>query len=566
MGSGDRVEAVAPRLAVGPPPAPPAAWRRSLPAGDTATLLVGLAVVGLLAVFVLLPIVQVVTFPPVTDYLGLGENARWVRATRNTFRMVVLSTLTATGVGFLYGYALSRAELPARGFFRLVAVLPLFSPPFTLGFSYLLMFGRFGLLTHGLAGLEVTILGWGSLWAVQTLTNFPYAALAVERVLAASPGRLEAAARNLGGGGFAVFRTVTFPLVRPAVAGAALVIAIYVLADFANPLIIGGDFPLLATEAWYRIDGWADLRGATLLAATLLPPALGLFLLERYWVARRAYAVIAGRGSALDHAPVAPVVKGLLVAACAAVAGVVLSLYFGVVVGGFTRTWGVDWTPTLERWTTVVAKADHLRNSVAYGAAAGLAATVLATVAAYLVDQRAVPGRRVVDFLCVLPAAVPGVFLGIGYLLAFNRPGVPLAGTALLLILAFTFANLPFGYQVARAGLAQIDRNLAEAAADLGASRLRILWDVHLRLIFPVCVAAWTTTFISSVTNLSIAIFLVTPGTQVATFSILGLIGDNRLESASALTTALLVSTLVVVGAAWRLSRRGRLLPGFVGG
>lgn len=180
-------------------------------------------------------------------------------------------------------------------------------------------------------------------------------------------------------------------------------------------------------------------------------------------------------------------------------------------------------------------------------------------------DQRAIPAGRIVDFLCVLPAAVPGVFLGIGYLLAFNRPGVPLAGTAAVLVTAFTVANLPFGYQVIRANLAQIERNLADAATDLGASRLRVLWDVHLRLVFPACVSAWTTTFISCVTNLSIAIFLVTPGTQVATFSILGLIGDNRLEAASALTTALLAATLLVVALAWRASRGARLVPGVVG-
>ena len=135
-----------------------------------------------------------------------------------------------------------------------------------------------------------------------------------------------------------------------------------------------------------------------------------------------------------------------------------------------------------------------------------------------------------------------------------------------MLILAFTFAHLPFGYQVVRAGLAQIDRNLADAAADLGASRFRILWDVHLRLIFPACVAAWTTAFVSCITNLSIAVFLVTSSTQVATFSILGLIGDNRLEAASALTTALLAVTLVVIAAAWRLSQGARLIPGVVRG
>ena len=533
---------------------------------DPLTLGLGLAVGGLLAVFVLWPVVQVVTFPSPGDYLRLPASGRWVRATANTFRMVVLSTASSTLVGFVYAVALSRRDLPGRGVFRLIALLPLFSPPFTLGFSYLLMFGRFGLVTHGLAGLEVSVLGWGSLWAVQTLTNFPYAALAIERMLAALPARLEAAGRDLGAGGFAVFRTVTLPLMRPAVAGAALLVAIYVLADFANPLIIGGDFPLLATEAWYRIDGWADLRGATLLVTTLLPPALLLFAAERYWVARRTYTVISGRGGALDQPALPPAVRWGLVAFCAAVCAVILALYFGVVVGGFTRTWGVDWTPTLEKWRVALDKADHVANSVLYAAVAGFAATALSVVAAYLVDQKAVPGRRAVDLLCVLPAAVPGVFLGIGYLLAFNRPGVPLAGTGAVMVLAFTFANLPFGYQVVRAGLAQIDRHLAEAAADLGASRLRILWDVHARLVFPACVAAWTTTFISCVTNLSIAVFLVTPGTQVATFSILGLIGDNRLEAASALTTALLGVTALVVLLAWRLSRGARIVPGVIGG
>ena len=539
--------------------------RRTWTLAEPLTGLVSVSVIALLVLFVVLPIVQVLTFPPLTDYLHLAENGRWVRATTNTLRMVVLSTISATVLGFIYAFTLCRPGVPARGMLRLIAVLPLFSPPFTLGFSYLLMFGRFGLITHELAGLETTVLGWPSLWVVQTLTNFPYAVLAIERVLAATPARLEAAAQTLGAGGVGVFRTITLPLARPAVAGAALLVAIYVLADFANPLIVGGDFPLLATEAWYRIDGWGDVRGATLLASTLLPPAVFLFVLERYWVSRRSYVVISGRGSTLERSPMPPLLRWALLGFCTLVAAVIASLYFGVVVGAFTETWGVDWTPTLHQWRVAGAKADHVGHSVLYATLAGLAATLLATIAAYLVDQRAMPARRIVDFLCVLPAAVPGVFLGIGYLLAFNRPGIPLSGSAAVLVIAFTFANLPFGYQVIRAGLSQIDRNLADAAADLGASRFRVLWDVHLRLVFPSCVSAWTTTFISSITNLSIAIFLVTPGSQVATFSILGLIGDNRLEAASALTTALLAVTLVVVAVAWRASRGARIVPGVVG-
>ncbi len=541
-------------------------WRVRKARREPATLAVGLALGGLLTVFVLLPVLQVIIYPPIHDYFHLMENSRWVRATSNTFRMVLLSTCTSTLVGFLYAMALSRPDFPGRGFFRLIAILPLFSPPFTIGFSYLLMFGRFGVITHSLFGLEASILGWWSLWVVQTLSNFPYAALAIERALAATPPTLEAAANDLGGDWGAVFRTITLPLARPAVAGAALLVAIYVLADFANPLIIGGDFPLLATEAWYRIDGWGDLRGATLLAATLLPPALLLFIAERYWVSRRSYAVIGGRGSSLDRPPLPGPLQWGLLAFCGLIAALILILYFGVVAGAFTRTWGVDWTPTLAQWHVAITKTDHIRNSLVFAATAGLLATVFATLGAYLIDQKAFPAVRALDALYVLPAAVPGVFFGIGYLLLFNRPGIPLAGTASVLILAFTFHNLPFSYQVARAGLAQVHQNLAEAAADLGAFRFRILWDVHLRLIFPACVAAWTTAFVSGVTNVSIAVFLVTGGNQVATFSILGLIGDNRLEAASAVTTALMFVTLIVIAAAWRFSRGARVIPGVLSG
>ena len=544
--------------ALAPPDTPEGATLSRIVPREPLTLLAGIGVIALLIVFVLLPILAVVSYPPLTDYLTLPENGRWVRAGMNTCRMVVLSTTTATFVGFVYAVAISRPELRGRRTLRLIATLPLFSPPFTLGFSFLLMYGRFGLISHNILGFEASILGWKSLWAVQTLTHFPFAALAIERALAITPARLEAAARNLGASGLTVFRTVTLPLVRPAIAGAALLIATYVLADFANPLVIGGDFPLLATEAWYRIDGWGDIGGATLLAATLLPPALLFFVAERFWVSQRNYSVISGRGGALGRLPLPRLVTWALIAICVVIATLILSLYFGIIAGAFTETWGVDWTPTLDKWPVAFSKSDHLRNSVVYAATAGLAATFFAMPAAFLVDQRAIPFRRTVDFLCVLPAAVPGVFIGIGYLLFFG--GTPLAGTAALMILAFTFANLPFSYQVLRSGLAQIDQNLGRAAANLGASRLRVLWDIHCRLLWPTCVSAWTATFISCITNLSIAIFLVTSATQVTTFSILGLIGDNRLEAASALTTALLAITLVTVLIAWRLSRTPRLL------
>src|SRR5262249_46086858 len=138
-----------------------ASLRRMLPR-EPLTLLAGFGVITLLIVFVVLPILAVVTYPPLTDYLTLPENGRWVRAAMNTCRMVVLSTVTATLVGFIYAVVISRPELHGRRALRLIATLPLFSPPFTLGFSFLLMYGRFGLISHNILGFEASILGWKS--------------------------------------------------------------------------------------------------------------------------------------------------------------------------------------------------------------------------------------------------------------------------------------------------------------------------------------------------------------------------------------------------------------------
>ena len=316
--------------------------------------------------FVLLPILQVVTFPPLTDYLDFTANGRWLRAAANTCRMVVLSTASATLVGFIYAFALSRPDRRLRGALRLIATAAALLAALHPGV----------LLSADVRPLRADHPrrwpGWRSASSAgeplggADLTHFPYRR-ARHR---AHPRRrrrpqLEIAARNLGGAGLPSSPTVTLPLVRPAVAGAALLVAIYVLADFANPLVIGGDFPLLATEAWYRIDGWGDMRGATLMAATLLPPALCFFVLERFWVSRRRYTVISGRGSALERAPLRWLVGWASRLFCSLVAALILSLYFGVVAGGFTETWGVDWTPTLDKWPVVLDKVDHLGHSAA---------------------------------------------------------------------------------------------------------------------------------------------------------------------------------------------------------
>jgi len=516
----------------------------------------GAAALGL---FVLYPTVRVLLYPTVHDYLTIPQSVRWIQAARNSLVSTVLSTSTAVLVGLAFAFAITRPDVPGRRFFRTVALLPLFAPPFMVAFSYILLFGRQGLVTRHLLGLDVNIFGLHGLWLAQTVAFFPLAMLVIAGVLESVSPSLEHAARNLGADEWQVARTVTLALARPGIAGAALVVAISVLADFGNAVVIAGGWPLLATEAWFRLEGMADLRGASLVVAMLVVPTTGLFLVERYWVGRRRYTTITGRGGRLERPPTYPPLKWAAFSVCVLTSVLVVLIYLGVVAGAFTAVWGRDWSITLDHWRLASDRVTSLWASLRVAAGAGLVTAVAGILLAFL-TSRPVPLRRALDFLAVLPGALPGVFVGVGFVLAFNRPPLELVGTPWVLVLALAFWHLPLGYQAAVAQLQQIDRSIEEAASNLGARGLHLLRDVYLPLLARAFVEGFTVSFVRAVTNVSIAVFLVSPGNVVATFAILNMIGNGIWGGAAALTTMLLLVTFAALAAA-RLAAGRALRP-----
>ncbi|MGH2373805.1 MAG: ABC transporter permease [bacterium] len=516
---------------------------------DPGVLVAYVAAAVTLGVFVLYPTIRVLIYPTLADYLAIPASTRWLLAARNSLVMMVISTLTATASGLVFAFAITRPDVPARRVFRSIAVLPLFAPPFMVAFAYILMFGRQGLITKTLLGLDANIFGWHGLWLVQTVAFFPLAMLIISGVLEAVNPSLEHAARNLGADEWTVARTVSFALARPGIAGAMLVVAISVLADFGNAVVIAGGFPLLATEAWYRMEGLADLKGAALVVAMLILPTTFLFMLERYWVSRRAYVTVTGRGSRIERPPTHPALKWGAFGFCALMSVLILLVYVGVIAGAFTASWGRDWSLTASHWLLASDRLATLWTSVQVAALAGVITGVVAVVIAFL-TSRSLPLRQVLDFLAVLPGALPGVFVGVGFVLAFNRPPLELVGTIWILAIALAFWHLPMGYQAAVATLKQIERAIEEAATNLGASGLRVLVDIYLPLLRRAFVGAFTVSFIRAITNVSIVVFLVTPGHVVATFAILNMIGNNIWGAAAALTTMLLLITFVSVALA----------------
>lgn len=505
-----------------------------------------------LVLFVVYPLAIAAAAPRLEEWVRVFTTARWRTTMLNTLTMAGLSTLSSLLIGFLYAYAVVRARVPFARFFTLVPLLPLITPPFVSGLAFILLFGRRGLVTYELLGLNTNIYGWHGLWLAQTVSFFPIAFLAIAGVLRSINPNLERASEGLGASRWTTFTRVVLPLAAPGVGAAGLLVAIAVLGDFGNPMLIAGRYRVLATEAYLQISGWADMRMGAALGLALLVPAVAFFFLQRWLQGGNVgrFVTVGGRGSRIEAAPVAPWVRWSLFAFCAAITLFMGAKYAVIVLGAVTPVWGVDYTFTLSNLEHVLVRSGELWNSIRFAGTAALACAVLATVSAYLVYRVKVPFGRGLDLVSLLPAAIPGTLLGIAYVLAFNTPPLQLTGTGTIIVLSMVFSYLPVGYRIAAATLQQLAPSIEESAADMGASSMRTFVDVVLPLIGTSFSAALVYCFVKAVGTLSAVVFLISHGTVVASASILNLAEQGYWGWAAALATLLIAASLLALALA----------------
>jgi iron(III) transport system permease protein len=519
-------------------------------------LLALLAVAALVLAFIVYPQVQVVLTPGSTGYADFLTGGTWVRPLQNSILITALSTTTAVTLGFVYAYAMVYSDMPWKPFFRLVGILPLLSPPFVVAAAYILLFGPRGIVTYHVFGQSPNILGLYGVWGVQTIAFFPFAYQLIADVLSRSDARMEQAARNLGAGAWQTFRSVTLPMTRPGLGAAILTTGIYILEDFGNPALIGGFFTVLPTQAYSLISGFGDLTGAAAVSTILLALALVLYVAKIRLDGGRSYVTVSGRASSMPHPPVPQAVSRACFVACLALAGLIFMVYGTLIVSALTVAFPTNLRLTGQHFEYLSAHNLSLRNTLVFGLAAAGISAVFALFAGFLVQRGTWPGRGVLDFLLIMPAAVPGLFFGLGYLTAFNQPWLDWldrdAAAGGLIVIALIFWNIPVGYQAAVAGLRQIDRSIDEAATSLGASSLRGFRDVILPMLRGSLRVGFVTTFVRAVTTLSLIIFLFTPQTTTATITIFQLVNDFNWGGATAFTVidvAMAIVVLVIIAA-----------------
>jgi len=524
----------------------------------------GLAALFLLG-FVVAPLVRVALEPSAADWRQVLTTPRWQRAALNTLVTVGLSTTSSLLLGTAFAFAVTRARVPGARLFSVVPLFLLLTPPFVSGLAFVLLLGRRGLLTYHLLGLETSVYGLHGVWLAQTLSFFPVAYLVLRGAFLAVDPTLEQAARGLGADRGQVMRSVTLPLVTPALLAAALFIAIGVLGDFGNPMLVGGRFQVLATAVYTQLTGWASFGTSAALGLVLLVPAVALFAAQQAVQAatRQRFATVGGRGAGLPAPAVPGWLRWSLFALCVLVTLFVLASQGVVFVGALTRLWGVDLAFTLEHARYAFGQVGGLGNSLRFASLAALLCTALSLLVAYLVQRGGVPARRGLDLATLLPAAVPGTLLGVAFVLAFNGPPLRLTGTGLIIVVAMAISYLPVGYRICAAAIEQLRPALDDSAANLGASKLRALLTVTAPLLRPALAATFVFAFVQAVGTLSTVIFLVSFDTPLASVTILNLAEQGSWGRAAALASALVLVTVAALALLYLVAGRSVRLWGF---
>ena len=406
--------------------------------GQDPILGAGLILVGsFVFLFVALPLVRVVWqgfFDIETGEFSLEYFSHYVdpfyrnHAWRVVYNTMVMGLGAATGgtlLGFIFAYTLVRCNVPFARFFHVVTLLPTISPPFAIAIAAILLFGRNGLVTRQILGIRPVpgmndIYGLDGLIFVQIITFFPVAYLIIRAMLERIDASMEEAALSLGASKFHIFRTVTLPLLIPGIAGSFLLLFVESLADLGNPLLLGGNATVLSTEIFLAVNGQYDQQKAAALSLVLLIPTLTIFLIQRYYVGRRSYVAVTGKPTTGQIFVKEPLIRWSFIAATSLVLLLIIVLYMSILLGSFTRLWGIDNTLDFSHYSIAFGRGLNAILSTTFLSAvatpiAGLAGMVIA----YMVVRKAFTGKQTLDFVSNLGGAVPGTILGIGYIIAF---------------------------------------------------------------------------------------------------------------------------------------------------
>ncbi len=535
---------------------------------DVFTKFAILIIVLILTVLILIPIGNVLykSFQPGGSdvFRDVVENDYTRQIILNTVWLGTSVGAIGTLVGFLLAYVQVRLNFRGKKLLHVLSLLPLVSPPFAFATAVIVLFGRSGIISNGLFDKQPMIYGYKGLVLVLATSYFPVAYMNLLGMLRSLDPALDEAARSLGASKFKIFRTVTLPLLIPGIGASFLLLFVEAIADLANPLVIGGDYTVLASRAYVAISGEYNIAGGAAYSTILLIPALLVFVIQRYWSQKADVVTVTGKPSGQIDMIKTPIAKYLLLTLSWTIAGFVVLVYSMVILGAFFKVLKVDYSLTLDNFRYIFSGVgnDAVLTTTMLALIATPIAGLFGMMLAWIIVRKIKRGGQILDFFGMLGLALPGTVIGIGYAFTFNSPiqvfgitilpqlagGGAILGGAVAIVMVYVIRSSPAGQRSGVANLQQIDPAIDEASASLGASGGRTFRKISLPLIRGAFLTGLMFAFARSMTTLSPIIFITTPDTPILTSLILAEADTVRYGYAFAFCTLLIAIVLITMG------------------
>ncbi len=480
-----------------------------------------------------------------------------------------LVTLVTVPLAFVFAYALTRSCMPMKRLFRGITLIPLLAPSLLSAISLIYWFGNQGALKDWLTqwGFD-QIYGAPGVVLAECFAVFPHVLMILVTALGLADARLYEAANAMGTSARRKFFTITLPGAKYGLISASMVSFTLVVTDFGIPKVIGGNFNVLATDVFKLVIGQQDFSKGAVVAIILLAPAVLSFAVDQY-VSRRQTAMLTARAVPYSPAP-ARGFDWAMTAYCSLVSVLMLAMLGMAIFASFATFWPYNLAPSLRHYELGLLDAEvgvAFVNSLKMAAGSALVGTAVVFCAAYLLEKTRGLAlvAPLVRLLAVVPMAVPGLVLGLGYIFFFNAPGNPLHTlyhSLTLLTICTVVHYYTTGHLTAVTALKSLDGEFEAVSASLKVPFYKTFWRVTLPLCTPALVDIARYFFVSAMTTISAVVFLYSPDTKVASIAILNLDEAGEMGAAAAMAVMIACSsalaTLAFMALTWWTNRRSQ--------
>ena len=473
-----------------------------------------------------------------------------VQSLYNSLYVSIWTTVITTLLAFFFSYGLTRTTIRLKKTLYYMSMAPLIAPSLLQAMVLISLFGANGLITSGLLKTEWNIYGPVGIIISEVLYCFPHAMIILYTTLSAVDTRLDEAASSLGASGITTFFRVTVPTARYGIFSAAALVFNLTITDFGNPIIIGRGYRVLATEIYLQVIGMQRFDMGTTIAVILLVPSVLAFMLNYYFTQKSNSLVSSQAKPTLT--PSRRVKKYSFTSYCWLLAGILFSVIVIVVIKAFVKLWMYDWNLTLKHFNfRIPGGLSVLWTSLWVSVFVAVIGAAVTMVNGYIIEKKKPFFAQPLYMLSVIPAAIPGLVMGLSYILIFNTKFLGLDeilyGKPALIIINIIVCNFTLGTLSSISNMKNIDMEMDEAATSLGAG----INNTFLKIIFPLNRISFMSNliyyFMRSMVTISAVIFLISPDVHLAAISVINLEKDGKEGASSAMTTLIILVVILVI-------------------